>query len=144
MACPLATAILDSCFLFYLPKISMCTPEQLALQNLTNQLLTQKDTKNIILAEPLSNCIYLPYSETECLYSRSLSVTWLTCQVLGIASVTSGNCEGKNFRTTNGPSSCYGLALIFSDWGRLATSSKAPVWLSQIVPESKLTLLTAQ
>ena len=38
--------------------VPMCTLEQLALQNRTDWLLTQK---NIILAEPLLNCVYLPY-----------------------------------------------------------------------------------
>ena len=61
----------------------MCIPEQLALQNLTNQLLTQKDTKNIILAEPLSNCVYYPTNEIESLDSRSLLVPCLNCQMLG-------------------------------------------------------------
>ena len=31
---------------------------------------------------------------------------------------------------------------VFPDQGQLATSSKAPAWLSQIITESKLALLT--
>ena len=33
---------------------------------------------------------------------------------------------------------------VFPDQGQLATSSKAPAWLSQIITESKLALLTTQ
>ena len=58
------------------------------------------------------------------------------------ASTHSGNLEGKNLRT-NDPSSCEGLAPVFPDWCRLATSSKAPGWLSQIFTESNLALLTS-